>query len=119
MKHFIFSILLLFPLPLKAETISLGTFKITHYCACVKCCGKNPSHPAYGITASGLKVKEGMIAVDKKVIPLHSKVIIEDITYTATDTGGAIKGKRIDIYCDTHKEALEKGVKYSRVYIVK
>lgn len=56
-------------------------------------------------TATGTTPKEGRtVAVDPKVIPLHSKIYIESdfpgITgeYIAEDTGGAIKGKRIDIY---------------------
>ena len=44
---------------------SLGTFKLTAYCACEKCCGKSD-----GITASGTKATEGRtIAVDTRIIP--------------------------------------------------
>lgn len=46
----------------------LGKFKITHYCACTKCCGTN----AKGITASGKQVEENKtIAVDTKVIKMR------------------------------------------------
>ena len=88
-------------------------YRITAYCACKKCCGKN----AKGITATGKKVKVGYIAVDPKVIPLHSKVYIKGLgTFIAEDTGSAIKGKRIDIYIPNHKEALKFGVKYIEAY---
>ena len=93
----------------------LGRYRITHYCACSRCCGKTD-----GITASGTKAKAGRtIGVDPKVIPYGSKVKIGKKIYTAEDTGGAIKGKKhIDIFCKTHSEALRKGVKYKKVYLI-
>ena len=96
-------------------------FKITYYCACEKCCGKSPSHPAYGITASGTTVEEGRtIAVDPSVIPLGSKVKINGHEYVAEDTGGAIKGHRIDIYISDHQQALTMGVELNvTVYVLK
>lgn len=93
----------------------LGEFKLTAYCNCKKCCGKWAGGP----TASGKMPKQGRtIAVDPKVIPLGSKVVINGITYIAEDTGSAIKNKRIDVYFDSHKEALNFGVKYADVYVV-
>ena len=82
-------------------------FEATAYCACPKCCGKW----ADGITASGTKVTaKRTIAVDSNLIPLGSKVEIEGLgTYIAEDTGSTIKGKIIDIYFDTHEEALKFG----------
>lgn len=94
----------------------LGKFKITHYCACTKCCGKN----AKGITASGKKVEENKtIAVDPKVIKLGSTVYIDGYgLMEAQDTGSAIKGNIIDVYIPDHNEALKLGVTYKDVYIV-
>lgn len=93
---------------------NLGNFKITHYCACKTCCGKN----AQGITASGKRVEENKtIAVDPKVIPLGTKVMINGQEYEAQDTGSAIKGNIIDIYVADHQEALKLGVKYADVYV--
>jgi 3D (Asp-Asp-Asp) domain-containing protein len=82
-------------------------FEATAYCACPKCCGKW----ADGITVSGTKATaKRTIAVDSNLIPLGSKVEIERLgTYIAEDTGSAIKGKIIDIYFDTHEEALKFG----------
>lgn len=55
---------------------------------------------------------ERVIAVDPSVIPLGSKVYIEGYGYAkAEDTGGAIKGNRIDIYMQHEKDALAYGVK--------
>lgn len=95
----------------------LGKFKITHYCACTKCCGKN----AQGITASGKRVEENKtIAVDPKVIALGSQVYIDGYGYMeAQDTGSAIKGNIIDVYIADHQEALNLGVVYKDVYLMK
>ena len=63
-----------------------------------------------GITASGKPVQEGMIAVDKDIIPLGTKVFVEGYgVMLAADTGGAIKGDRIDIFMDNRQEALDFG----------
>lgn len=97
--------------------VYLGKFKITHYCACKKCCGSN----AQGITASGKRVEEGKtIAVDTKVIKMGSKVLIDGYgEYEAQDTGSAIKGNIIDVYVADHNQALKMGVVYKDVYLLK
>lgn len=93
---------------------SLGVFKITHYCACSICCGEYSN----GITASGTTAQAGRtIAVDPSLIPLGSSVVINGHTYTAEDTGGAIKGNRIDIFVSSHSEALANGVYYAEVIL--
>ncbi len=88
-------------------------------------CGKAPSHPAYGITATGLRATYGIIAVDPRVIPLGSKVYITapDGSWTygtaiAADTGGAIKGAKIDLCYDTNAECFQFGRRYAKVYIL-
>lgn len=99
----------------------LGEFKMTAYTAGFESTGKTPSHPAYGITKSGAKVEEGLtISVDPKVIPLGSLVYIEEVGYrVAQDTGGNIKGNRIDIYIPDLKEAKRFGVKKLKVWLIK
>lgn len=90
------------------EQPTTTTFKVTAYCPCSKCCGKED-----GITATGTVATAGRtIAVDPTVIPYGSKVILDGVTYVAEDTGGSIKGNKIDMFFDTHQEALEWGVKY-------
>jgi 3D (Asp-Asp-Asp) domain-containing protein len=92
----------------------LGRFKVTAYCHCVKCCGKSD-----GITATGTKVKAGRtIAVDPDVIPLGSKIELDGNTYIAEDVGGAIKGNKIDLYFNTHNEALKWGVQYKNIKLL-
>jgi 3D (Asp-Asp-Asp) domain-containing protein len=98
-----------------SDEVYLGKFTLTAYCNCKKCCGKWAGGP----TASGKMPKQGRtIAVDPKVIPLGSKVIINGETYIAEDTGSAIKNKKIDVYFDSHSEALDFGVQSAKVYLV-
>lgn len=92
----------------------LGKFKTTAYCTCAKCC--NPKYK--GLTAIGKRPVEGRsIAVDPKVIPLRSKVVINGHEYTAEDTGNMVKGKVIDFYMTDHSRALKHGVRYMDVYV--
>ena len=111
------------------EYIKTIDVKATAYCLCKKCCGKSSSHPAYGVTASGLKIIPGtnmkVVASDPSVIPLGTEVYIEglygakDYGYAiVADTGSAIKNLKIDLYMDTHQMALNWGVKTVRVYIL-
>lgn len=95
---------------------SLGTFKLTAYCACPKCCGEWSD----GTTYTGTRATAGRtIAVDPDVIPLGSTVNINGHTYVAEDIGGAIDGNRIDIFFSSHTDALEFGVQYAQVSIEK
>lgn len=87
--------------------------------------GKNPGDPYYGITASGMKARRGVIAVDPKVIPLGTRLYVAaaDGSWTygyciAGDTGGAIKGNKIDLFFDTAAEVRKFGVRNARVYIL-
>lgn len=98
-----------------SNLVNLGQFKLTAYCNCSKCCGQW----AGGATASGtMPMPNRTIAVDTSVIPFGTKVIINGVTYIAEDTGGAIKGNRIDVYMASHKEALSFGVQYAEVFMV-
>lgn len=100
------------------ETIyreNLGAFVITAYCPCSKCCGEW----ADGITSTGTVATEGRtIAVDPSVIPYGSVVEINGVNYIAEDCGGAIKKNRIDLYFDSHDDALEWGVQEHDVYML-
>ena len=59
------------------------------------------------------------IAVDPKLIKLGSKVRMSGKEYIAEDTGGAIKGKRIDLFVGSHSEAMKFGKKLIEVYVEK
>lgn len=91
----------------------METYKLTAYCPCSSCCGKTD-----GITSTGTRATEGRtIAVDPRKIPYGSEVVIYGHTYIAEDCGGAISNNRIDIFFDTHQEALEFGVQYAEVEV--
>ena len=71
-------------------------------------------------TATGTRPKEGRtIAVDPQVIPLGSTVYIEGFGYyIAEDTGGAIKGNRIDVFLMSYDIARQLGRKTAKVWIL-
>lgn len=76
------------------------------------------------ITFTGTQAREGIIAVDPRVIPLGSKVYVtgsyKDLgVLSAEDTGGAIKGNIIDVYMNgTLQDLLEFGRRNMRAYIL-
>lgn len=81
------------------------TFTATAYTHAVP--GGDINGTGDGITASGLRVREGLVAVDPKIIPLGSLVWVEGFgILLAADVGGAIKGNRIDIFMDDKAAAL-------------
>lgn len=89
-------------------------------------CGKYPGDPGYGITASGMKAQRGVVSVDPRVIPLGTRLYIEAADGSswcygyavAGDTGGNIKGNRIDLFMDSHYEAIQFGRRAAKVYIL-
>ncbi|WP_040208685.1 LysM peptidoglycan-binding and 3D domain-containing protein [Neobacillus jeddahensis] len=91
------------------------TVKATAYTASCEGCS--------GTTATGVDLNANpdakVIAVDPKVIPLGSKVYVEGYgVATAADTGGAIKGNRIDVFIPTKQDALNWGNKHITVKIL-
>ncbi|MHC4270094.1 MAG: 3D domain-containing protein [Planctomycetota bacterium] len=104
------------------SNVNAEVFKATAYCSCKRCCDKDPSDKWYGITASGKKAKWGTIAVDRKVIKMGSTLRIDgfpDTIFRAEDVGGAIKGKHIDVWFPSHKEALKFGVRNINLKLVR
>ena len=87
-------------------------FKITAYCPCSKCCGKQT-----GITASGTRATAGRTIAASSQFAFGTKLVINGNVYTVEDRGGAIKGNKIDIYMNTHAEALAWGVRYLPVQV--
>ncbi|TYQ14956.1 UNVERIFIED_CONTAM: 3D (Asp-Asp-Asp) domain-containing protein [Acetivibrio alkalicellulosi] len=109
--------------------------RATAYDLSIESCGKDPSHPQYGITASGAKAKKGRtVAVDTSIIPLRTELYIVfperyshmNGIYVAEDTGSKIKGNRVDIFFGEDKpgermvynEAIQFGVREVTVYIL-
>lgn len=105
---------------LPANCRDLGEFRLTSYCTCRKCSGKYGAKTASGTTCT----VDRTIAVDPRVIPLGSWVWI-DVEgegwkrFHAEDTGGAVKGNKIDVYIGTnHSNCYQtKYNKRSRVMI--
>jgi len=95
--------------------ISLGEYNVSAYCSCSQCCGKSD-----GITFSGEKAVEGItIAADTRVHPIGTKLYIEGIgERVVQDIGGSIYGNRIDVYFDSHSQALEFGRQQLEVWEV-
>ncbi|MGI6120195.1 MAG: 3D domain-containing protein [Desulfosporosinus sp.] len=70
-------------------------------------------------TATGIEPREGVIAVDPKVIAMGSKVYVEGYGYAiAADTGGAIRGNRIDVFFPTLRQCINWGRKSVQVYVL-
>ena len=89
-------------------------FRVTGYCSCSKCCGKFAS----GYTSSGTKATAGRTVAASTQYDFGTKLLINGTTYTVEDRGGAITGNKIDIYFDTHAEAIAWGVKYLPVEVI-
>lgn len=77
----------------------------TGYCPCINCCGKTN-----GITASGKKAKANHTIAAPSTYKFGTQIEIKGYgTYVVEDRGGAINGNRIDIFFNTHQEALNWG----------
>ena len=73
----------------------------------------------HGITATGVRARHGIVAVDPRVIPLGSYVYIEGYGIAlAADTGGAIKGHKIDLCMESLTDALNFGRRTIQVYLL-
>lgn len=102
------------------------TMSATAYDLSYASCGKNPGDRGYGITASGTKARPGAVAVDPRVIPLGTRLYIESLDgwgdygfATAEDTGGAIKGNKIDLFYHSSRDVANFGRRNVKVYILK
>jgi 3D (Asp-Asp-Asp) domain-containing protein len=75
-----------------------------------------------GRTASGINTRPGMIAADPSVLPLGTVVHLRagryTGTYTVMDTGGRIKGRLVDVYVPTYREALEFGRRQVKIKVI-
>lgn len=94
-------------------------FKVTAYSPFENVSGIEHDGDA-SVTSTGMKPGPTVIAVDPKVIPYYSDVIIvydngEVIKGIAGDCGGAIKGNKLDVFKYTYKETIEHGVRSATV----
>ena len=102
-------------LPRTSSASSTGgtVYKITAYCPCSKCCGKTN-----GRTASGTTATAGRTVAASSKFAFGTKLNIGGHVYTVEDRGGAISGNKIDIFVNSHAEALQWGVRYLNVSVV-
>ena len=95
-------------------------YRVTAYCPCEKCCGRY----ADGITAAGHRITKGdrFVAAPPE-IPFGTMLIVpgykEGRPVPVLDRGGAIKDSRLDVFFDSHAEALAWGVRYVKVKQIK
>lgn len=105
----------------------------TGYCKCSKCCGwhrtwyglavfsggPNRGQPkAVGVTASGARARRGSVAADASRYPFGALMEIEGYGIgRVEDTGRDITGDRLDLYFETHREALQWGRRTRKVRI--
>jgi 3D (Asp-Asp-Asp) domain-containing protein len=86
---------------------SKGAFSATAYCFS-------------GRTAMGHGVRRGLVAADPRVLKMGSRIVVNagawSGTYLVSDTGGAIKGKRLDIWVPSCSEARRFGRRSVTVY---
>lgn len=94
--------------------------EVTAYCPCTLCCGPQ----AQGITASGKDVSYNdgrFVAADTSVLPFGTRLVIpgyaDDQPVEVIDRGGAIKGNKLDLYFDSHDDALQWGRQFVEVTI--
>ncbi len=106
----------LYPLKKRAKVRKIIGMEATAYYP-----GPEDTWPyASGYTASGLKAAYGVVAVDPRFIRLKTLLYVEGYGFAiAADTGGAIKGDKIDLCFDTYEEAVRFGRKKVKVYLLR
>ena len=103
---------------LSSRTTMSEQYEVTYYCSCEKCCDEWANNRKDGkvIGAGGVELIAGFsVAAD---LPFGSRLLIDGREYEVQDRGGAIKGKRIDIYCESHDEAIKLGRRTATVEII-
>ena len=99
------------------KTVSM---RVTAYCPCSICCGRH----ADGITASGHKIQAGdFFAAAGPQYAFGTSMIVPGYNggkaVEVLDRGGVITGNRLDVFFDSHQQALEWGVKYLPVQVLR
>lgn len=92
---------------------SLGTFSTTAYCSCSKC--SNGTNRTY---AGTVPTANHTISADLNVFPLGTQLMINNVIYTVEDKGHGVNGNKLDIFFDSHSDALNYGVKKVEVFKV-
>ena len=92
----------------------LGKFDTTAYCNCESCCSGG-----FALTYSGtVPTANHTISADITRFPIGTRLMIGDTIYTVEDIGSGVSSNLLDIYFDTHQEALNYGKQTVDVYAV-
>lgn len=95
------------------QATSLGIFTTTGYCNCSICSA------GHDLTYSGTVPKANhTLSADITMFPIGTKLMIHGTIYTVEDVGGAVEGHKVDIYYDSHDEAMAHGSKQEEVFMV-
>ena len=95
------------------EMTYLGSWKVTGYDLCARCCGNTR-----GLTASGEKAEVGVTCAGPKSLPFGTRIWIDGIgERVVQDRGGAVTGQHIDVLCNNHDECYALTGSYN-VYII-
>lgn len=111
------TIVLLLAASARAEWVEMGTYRVTGYCPCVRCCGKSD-----GITADGTNARTSpdRVVAAPREFPFGTRLWIDGIGLAVVhDRGGKIKGRRMEAFFADHQSALNWGVQKQRVFIWK
>ena len=114
------------------ETVSRGStraepiiMRVTAYDLSYASCKKYPDHPEYGITASGVKVKEHHSIAAGPELPFGTKIFIPYFQdkpnkgiFTVQDRGSAIKENCLDVYMESNDDCNDFGLQYLEVYVL-
>lgn len=99
----------------KLEPVSLGMFTVTGYCGCDICCPSSISK----LTYSGTEPQPfHTVSADIEIFPIGTRLMIGDTIYTVEDIGSNVIENKIDIFYDTHEEALAHGTTTEEVFSV-
>ena len=92
-------------------TLLLATYLVTAYCSCPACTGHS-----HGLTASGHRAGPGTVAADWRVLRPGTRLWVPGYGRgVVRDTGSRIRGRRLDVWFRTHREAVKWGRKKVRI----
>lgn len=111
------TLLLLVLVTTQPQAEYMGTYRVTAYCPCKVCCQR---WARYHRTATGQPARGAIVAVDPRVVKMHSVVFIQGVGHRrCEDRGASIKGRRMDILLPSHREAKRFGVRRLRVWRIR
>lgn len=93
---------------------SMGVYQLTFYCPCYQC-SEGWGHQ----TASGARAVEGITIAADPSVPFGTHLLINGQEYIVQDRGGSIKGRKIDVFMESHSRCLKNGIQKAEVFILR